>query len=95
VSDRYVLVRVTDGEKVVVYSEKGMKEREVSVPEDDQLRQDLMLVTLAASNVACGRNPLHGLPSPLELGGVSYHDLWVTQDRLRAAFGLDTEDDNE
>jgi len=80
-SDRYVLVRVTNGEKVVVYSEKGMKEREVPVPEDNQLREDLEDAAIA----------LDGKADNADLPRVKrrYQDA---ARRLRAWAGLDAED---
>jgi len=79
VSDRLVLVRVTDPDvlQVQVLGQKGNGTEWDGgwflVPEDDQLHEDLDLLTTS------GRNQ-------------------ITQEaarRLRAAFGLDTEDDNE
>jgi hypothetical protein len=94
VSDRLVLVRVTDPRVDGLYQAAPTPDGGVwivgdviPVPEDDQLREDARLVLEAANEM--GTYLANG--NELE---------WATKiheahDRLRAAYGLDTEDDNE
>ena len=90
---RPVIVMVDDGEKVVVYGEKGMKERKVPVPGDGQLTRHARNAVASLEAEASEERRLG-----LQYGeGSSYRkrhalraeDAQASADRLRAAFQLD------
>jgi len=91
-SDRLVLVRVTDPDVDTVEASHWVDGYQVSesrhpVPEDDQHLQDIMALSEWAE--ANYRQAIHGAHEQMLRPYVK------AARRLRAAFGLDQEDDNE